>query len=99
MEILKLHTFIMAWSDDKLTKKLSITSRANLFHTFKKYLTGIRKINEKMALFHQMKMPKVPFIEVNFAQKISMIGTQILHEKKKKKFEARMERAMCQDLL
>ena len=63
MQILKLHTFIFAWSDDNLTKKLSITFQELIFL----YLTGIRKINEKIALFHQMKMPKVPFIEVNFA--------------------------------
>ena len=97
MEILKLHTFILAWSDDKLTKK-SITFQELIFFILNEQ-AYLRKINEKIALFHQMKMPKVPFIEVNFAQKISMIGTQILHEKEKKRLEARMERAMCQDLL
>ena len=40
----------MAWSDDKLTKKLSITFQELIFFI---------QINEKIALFHKMKMPKV----------------------------------------
>ena len=58
MEILKLHTFKLAWSDDKLTKKLSITFQELIFFILNEQ-AYLRKINEKIALFHQMKMPNV----------------------------------------